>query len=114
VHRLIASDRVDGTRVCGADGHQLGVVERLMINKVSGQVAYAVMKAILPGMPEKRFPIAWEALHYDREHGVYVVELTAEDIRHGPAADSGFDWGERGSIAHVRHYRPRRFWDSAR
>ena len=112
-HRLIASDRIEGTLVCRLDGLQLGVVERLMVNKVSGQVAYAVMKATLPECGDRRFPIAWEVLHYDRHRGAYMVDLSEDDIRLGPAADSGFDWGERSDVAHVRPYRPPSFWGSS-
>jgi len=114
MHRLIASDRIEGTMVCRHDGTQLGVVERLMINKVSGQVAYAVIKATgLPSVGEKRFPLAWEMLHYDRRRGAYLVDLAEEDIRLGPSADSGFDWGERNDVAHIRPYRPPSFWGSS-
>jgi hypothetical protein len=113
MHRLIASDRIEGTLVCRHDGTQLGVVERLMINKVSGQVAYAVVKATgLPSIGDKRFPLAWEVLHYDRRGGAYLVDLTEEDIRRGPTAEGGFDWGER-DVAHIRPYRPPSFWGSS-
>src|SRR5262249_37972101 len=43
MHPLIASDRIEGTLVCRLDGRQIGTVERVMINKISGQVAYAVV-----------------------------------------------------------------------
>ena len=42
-HRLIASDRVEGTAVRRSDGTKVGTIERLMIDKVSGKVAYAVL-----------------------------------------------------------------------
>ena len=42
-HTLIASDRVEGTSVRRADGEKIGTIERLMIDKVSGKVAYAVL-----------------------------------------------------------------------
>lgn len=112
-HRLVASDRIEGTLVCRHDGTQIGVVERLMINKLSGQVAYAVVKATEPDIGEKRFPLAWEVLHYDRRRGAYLVDLTEDDIRLGPSADSGFDWGERNDVAHIRPYRPPSFWGSS-
>jgi hypothetical protein len=38
---LIASDRVEGTPVRRSDGEKLGTIERLMIDKTSGKVAYA-------------------------------------------------------------------------
>ena len=40
---LIASDRVIGADVRRPDGERVGVIERLMLDKVSGRVAYAVM-----------------------------------------------------------------------
>ena len=40
---LIASDKVEGTAVYDADGKRIGKIERLMIDKVTGKVAYAVM-----------------------------------------------------------------------
>jgi hypothetical protein len=42
-HSLIGSDKVDGGAVYGADEKEIGPVERLMIDKVSGKVAYAVI-----------------------------------------------------------------------
>ena len=40
---LIASDRVEGTAVYDADRKRIGKVERLVIDKASGCVAYAVL-----------------------------------------------------------------------
>jgi len=42
-HSLIASDRVEGTRVYGPDGRHIGSIERLIIGKLDGRVAYAVL-----------------------------------------------------------------------
>jgi len=43
IRSLIASDRVESTPVYRSDGEKVGTIERLMIDKISGQVAYAVM-----------------------------------------------------------------------
>src|SRR5215203_2057725 len=40
---LIESDRVEGTTIYGANGERIGTVKRLMIEKVSGRVANAVV-----------------------------------------------------------------------
>src|SRR5665811_2064425 len=39
---LIASDKVEGTAVYGTDDKKIGKLERVMIDKISGKVAYAV------------------------------------------------------------------------
>ena len=40
---LIGSDKVDGTAVYGSDQKRIGSIQRVMIDKISGKVAYAVM-----------------------------------------------------------------------
>ena len=40
---LIGSDKVEGTAVYGADNNKIGSIERVMIDKKSGKVSYAVL-----------------------------------------------------------------------
>ena len=40
---LIGSDKVEGTAVFGADRNKIGSIERVMIDKLSGKVSYAVL-----------------------------------------------------------------------
>jgi uncharacterized protein YrrD len=42
-HPLIASDRIEGTVVRRPNGEKIGKIKRLMIDKASGKIAYAVM-----------------------------------------------------------------------
>ena len=57
-HDLIGSDRVEGTNVYRSDGKKIGEIERVMIDKISGQVAYAVMGfGGFLGMGEDHYPI---------------------------------------------------------
>ena len=56
---LIGSDKVDGTAVYGADQKKIGSVERVMIDKMSGRVAYAVISY---AYWEKRFEVGSGAL----------------------------------------------------
>jgi len=57
-HDLIGSDRVEGTNVYRSDGKKIGEIERVMIDKMSGQAAYAVMGfGGFLGMGEDHYPI---------------------------------------------------------
>jgi PRC-barrel domain protein len=57
---LIGSDKVEGTAVYGADNQKIGSVQRVMIDKVSGKVAYAVVSfGGFLGMGEDYFPMPW-------------------------------------------------------
>src|SRR6185437_17060621 len=40
---LIGSDKVEGTNVYGASDEKIGSIERVMISKMEGKVAYAVL-----------------------------------------------------------------------
>jgi hypothetical protein len=99
-HRLIASDRVEGTRVFNADGKKIGSVKRLMIDKISGNVAYAVLcfGGIL-GMGETYRSLPWASMKYNPELEAYelVTLMTDEELQKAPAymADGDMDWGYR-------------------
>ena len=43
--RLIASNKVEGTAVYNREGERLGSIYNFMVDKMSGQVAYAVMSS---------------------------------------------------------------------
>jgi hypothetical protein len=55
---LIGSDKVEGTPVYGRDDNKIGTVQRVMIDKVSGKVTYAVVSfGGFLGMGEDYFPM---------------------------------------------------------
>jgi hypothetical protein len=107
-HKLIASDRVEGTAVCRPDtGKSIGTIQRLMIDKLSGKVAYAVMTfGGFLGFGERHFPIPWSALRYDQRWGAYVTDITPEQLKDVPshAADEAFDWGDRTNEERLRQF----------
>ena len=62
-HSLIASDRVEGTPVRRSGGEKIGTIERLMIDKISGNVAYAVLSfGGFLGIGQRHAPIPWAKL----------------------------------------------------
>ena len=42
-HQCISSEDVQGTEVYGPDGKNIGEIDHLIIDKISGHVGYAVM-----------------------------------------------------------------------
>src|SRR3954471_38649 len=85
-HNLIASDRVEGTPVRRTDGAKIGTIERLMIDKLSGNVAYVVLSfGGFLGMGQMHAPIPWARLTYDRMLGAYHLDLTEEELSRAPS-----------------------------
>ena len=67
---LISSDKVEGTAVYNREGDKLGSIHTLMIDKVSGKVAYAVMSfGGFLGMGDRYHPLPWNVLTYDTSQG---------------------------------------------
>lgn len=79
---LIASSKVEGTPVYGRDDSRLGTVKALMIDKVRGEVRYAVLSHATGflGLDEEVVPVRWDELRYDRRRNGYRVDFTAEDV----------------------------------
>ena len=85
-HRLISSRRVEGTPVYNQAGEKLGTIHSVMIEKVSGRVAYAVMAfGGFLGLGSHVHPVPWELLTYDVDRDGYVVDLTREQLEKAPA-----------------------------
>lgn len=92
---LIASDRVEGTAVYDGVGNHLGSIRRLMIDKVSGQVVYAIVSFggfFRPG--EESYIVPWAKLRYDKGVGGYRTDITEAELRGAPqhARGEGSDW----------------------
>jgi PRC-barrel domain len=113
-HSLIASDRVEGTPVRRTNGDKIGTIERVMIDKLSGNVAYAVLSfGGFLGIGHKHLPIPWARLKYDRTLGAYHVDITDEELKRAPsfAADKDFDWGDRSQEVDIHNfYRVPPYW----
>ena len=89
-HRLIASNRVDGTAVYNREGEKLGRIESFMVDKVSGQAEYAIMSfGGLFGLGDHHYPLPWNVLTYEPEQGGYVVDLDKDKLKSGPSFKAG-------------------------
>jgi sporulation protein YlmC with PRC-barrel domain len=82
---LIESDRVEGTYVYDPNGKHIGTIKRLMIDKINGKVAYALMSfgGIL-GMGAEEHTIPWDKLNYDTSLGGYRTEITEDQLQGAP------------------------------
>ena len=104
---LIESDRVEGTTVYDPNGNSIGSIKRLMIEKISGKVAYAVMGfGGFLGMGEDEHTIPWNKLTYDTSLGGYRTDITEEQLRGAPTfyRDRDYDWSGRRRETELHDY----------
>jgi hypothetical protein len=105
--RLIGSDKVEGTAVYGADRNKIGTIERVMIDKVSGKVSYAVLGfGGFLGLGNDHYPLPWQSLKYDTELGGYVTGITAGELEGAPKyAESGdWNWSDPAAVRGINTY----------
>jgi len=94
-HNLISADKVVGTPVYNRREEKLGSVYGLMLNKLNGQVAYAIMSfGGFLGIGESYHPLPWRVLAYDTRLGGYVVDLDRSQLEKAPSytAANQPDW----------------------
>ena len=86
---LIGSDKVEGTAVFGAGDRKIGSIERVMIDKISGRVSYAVLGfGGFLGLGNEHYPL----LKYDTDLGGYRTGVTEEQLRGAPRYREEADW----------------------
>ena len=85
-HQLIASDRVEGTSVRRSNGDRIGHVERLMIDKVTGKVSYAIVSfGGFLGMGTSLLPLPWARLSYNTKFEAYQLDIDDDELRRAPS-----------------------------
>jgi hypothetical protein len=92
---LIGSDKVHGTAVYGADGEKIGSIERVMIEKISGKVSYAVLSfGGFLGFGDDYYPLPWPSLKYNVDLGGYQTMVPIQKLKAAPnyARDASWDW----------------------
>ena len=105
---LIGSDKVEGTDVYGADGKKIGSIERVMIGKRDGKVAYAILSfGGFLGMGHDHYPVPWQILTYDTGLSGYKTNLTESQLKAAPKIPSKgeWDWNEPQSRSVSDYYK---------
>jgi sporulation protein YlmC with PRC-barrel domain len=109
---LISSEDVNGTTVYGSDGKKIGEIDHLMIDKMSGRVAYAVISfGGFLGLGHSHYPVPWGALKYDTTLGGFRTNITEQQLKDAPEF-SDDSWGDRDwEVRTHRHYTAPHYWE---
>jgi hypothetical protein len=111
---LIGSDKVEGTTVYGSDGNSVGEIERVMIDKITGKVAYAVMSfGGFMGIGEDYYPVPWSTLTYDTSLGGYRTNITREQLDRAPkySESTSWNWNRENDRRVYDYYRAPHYWN---
>jgi hypothetical protein len=104
---LIGSDKVEGTAVYGANDTKIGSIERVMIDKMSGRVSYAVLSfGGFLGIGDDHYPLPWQSLKYDTNLGGYRTGITETQLKGAPkySNDNSWNWNDPARARAVNDY----------
>ena len=104
---LIGSDKVEGTTVYGANDQKIGSIERVMIDKISGRVSYAVLSfGGFLGIGDEHYPLPWQSLKYDTNLGGYRTGITESQLKGAPkyTNDNAWNWNDPARTRAVNDY----------
>jgi PRC-barrel domain len=104
---LIGSDKVEGTAVYGADQAKIGSIERVMIDKQTGKVSYAVLSfGGFLGIGDDHYPLPWQSLKYDTNLGGYIAGVTETQLKGAPkySNDNTWNWNDPARARAVNDY----------
>jgi PRC-barrel domain protein len=104
---LIGSDKVEGTAVYGANDTKIGSIERVMIDKMSGRVSYAVLSfGGFLGIGDDHYPLPWQSLKYDTNLGGYRTGITETQLKGAPkyGNDNAWNWSDPDRTRAVNDY----------
>jgi hypothetical protein len=112
-HQFISSEDVHGTEVYGIGDNHIGEIDHLMIDKMSGRVAYAVVSfGGFLGLGHSHYPIPWTALNYEKRLGGFRTNITEQQLKDAPQfSDDSWENRDWETKTH-QHYRASAYWDS--
>lgn len=86
--QLMGANTLSGNDVENRRGESLGEIKEIMLDMLSGQVAYGVLSfGGFMGVGEKLFAVPWSALRLDTVKKCFVLDVEKDKL----AKASGFD-----------------------
>lgn len=110
-----ANSEVIGVKVKNHADEHLGEIKEIMIDKVGGHVAYAVLESgTFLGMGGKLFALPWKALHYDENDKCFKVDINKERLNNAPGFDKN-NWPDMADRAFGKevysYYNTKPYWE---
>jgi sporulation protein YlmC with PRC-barrel domain len=86
--RVLAASTLTGDAVKNSTGEHIGTVDEIMIDILSGKVAYAVLSfGGFLGMGEKLFALPWSTLRVDEDQKHFILDIDKTKLENAPGFD---------------------------
>lgn len=114
-HVVKASEEVIGIEVKNFSKEKLGEIEEIMLDKVSGRVAYVVLASGgFLGLGEKFFAIPWNAINYDPNEECFILNIDKDRLKNAPGFEKD-NWPDMADKSWGRtvsdYYGTKPYWE---
>lgn len=88
-HLILSSTSVEGTNVRNLADEKLGDIKDIMLDIDSGRIVYAVLAVSegFLGLDSKYFAIPWQALRFDTDREIALLDISKERLKDSPGFD---------------------------
>ena len=112
---VCANENVIDKDVKNTAQEDLGTIKEVMLDKISGRVAYVVLESgTFLGMGGKLFAIPWHSITYDKNNECFILNVDKDRLKDAPGFDKDHwpdmadrTWGQ--SISDFYGSRP--YWE---
>ena len=111
-NRFLETSKVPGTSVYDGAHAEIGAVDDLIVDTVTGKVRYAVLSfGGFLGIGKNLYVVPWTALRWDSELDGYVTGITEEQLKSSPDVDP-LSLGNRETESRLHeNYGAPSYWD---
>jgi len=100
---VVRTKDVIGKSVINSSKEDLGKVDEIVLDKVSGQTRYVVLSfGGFLGLGDKLYAIPWKAISYDPEEDSFTLNADKERLKNAPGFDkdnwpdfADTSWGQK-------------------
>ena len=112
---VMGASTLEGDSAFSSDDEEVGKIKEIMLEVESGRVVYAVMSCGgFLGIGDKLLALPWPALTLDTTHKCFVLNVSAEKVRHAPGFDKSH-WPAMADIGWAttlhKYYGTRAHWE---
>lgn len=98
VSQIVSAENVIGVDVKNTQNEDLGEVHALMLDKLTGKVAYVVLSyGGFLGMGDKLFALPWSIFSYDDREDCFKIPLNKEQLKNSPGFDKDH-WPDMSNV----------------
>lgn len=113
--RTLSARSLIGDKAIDASGQDIGKLEELMIDVITGRIAYAVLSfGGFLGIGDKLFAIPWSAIAVDEARKCLVVNVSREVLERAPGFDKQ-NWPDLSDLSYAQgiyqHYGVNPYWE---